>query len=220
VTRVFVCASSSAELGELEAVVKAAPQLKLVGSSLGPIDRASLARRLAETRADVLLEQAGPDSVPQWASADGDAESVPSVVLVDEPEFGPAVAAAQEADSTLRAVLPAWATEAEIQAALEAAAVGLAVFHPDVAGRGRAAGSPEIGAARSPGAAPGQQLSPRESEILNLLAAGLGNKEIAWRLTISEHTVKFHVTSIFNKLGASTRAEAVAIGMRRGLILL
>jgi len=66
----------------------------------------------------------------------------------------------------------------------------------------------------------GQALSPREGEILNLLAAGLGNKEIAWQLKISEHTVKFHVTSIFNKLGASTRAEAVALGMRRGLIVL
>lgn len=64
------------------------------------------------------------------------------------------------------------------------------------------------------------QLSPRESEVLNLLAAGLGNKEIAWRLKISEHTVKFHVTSIFNKLNASGRAEAVAIGVRHGLILL
>ena len=53
-----------------------------------------------------------------------------------------------------------------------------------------------------------------------MLASGLANKEIAARLLISEHTVKFHVTSIFNKLGASTRAEAVALGMRRGLIVL
>jgi DNA-binding CsgD family transcriptional regulator len=63
-------------------------------------------------------------------------------------------------------------------------------------------------------------LSPREGEILNLLAQGLANKEIAWRLKISEHTVKFHITSIFNKLNASTRAEAVAIGIRPGLIIL
>ncbi len=73
---------------------------------------------------------------------------------------------------------------------------------------------------RASSASPGQQLSPRESEILNLLAAGLGNKEIAARLGISEHTVKFHITSVFNKLSVSSRAEAVAIGVRRGLIIL
>jgi DNA-binding NarL/FixJ family response regulator len=65
-----------------------------------------------------------------------------------------------------------------------------------------------------------QQLSPREGEILNFLAAGLENKEIAQRLGISDHTVKFHVTSIFNKLSVSNRTEAVAVGIRRGLIVL
>jgi DNA-binding CsgD family transcriptional regulator len=53
-----------------------------------------------------------------------------------------------------------------------------------------------------------------------MLAEGLGNKEIAWRLKISEHTVKFHVTSIFTKLNASSRTEAVTLGVRRGLIFL
>jgi NarL family two-component system response regulator YdfI len=65
-----------------------------------------------------------------------------------------------------------------------------------------------------------QSLSPRENEILHLLAAGLGNKEIAWKLKISEHTVKFHVTSILNKLGASNRTEAVAMGVRQDVIWL
>lgn len=217
--RVFVWANSSAELAELEAVVKSAPRLKLAGSSSGA-QRTELGRKLAETRADVLLEQAGTGSVQEWASADADGESVPCVVLADEPEFCAALAAAQATDSSLRAVLPAWATDAEIRAAIEAAAVGLSVSHPDVAELGAAAVSRNRGAARSSGAMPRQALSPRENEILNLLAAGLGNKEIAWRLKISEHTVKFHVTSIFNKLGVSTRAEAVAIGMRHGLIVL
>jgi len=63
-------------------------------------------------------------------------------------------------------------------------------------------------------------LTSREIEVLGMLAEGLANKNIAWRLGISEHTVKFHITSIFTKLNASSRAEAVAIGMRRGLILL
>jgi DNA-binding CsgD family transcriptional regulator len=56
--------------------------------------------------------------------------------------------------------------------------------------------------------------------VLRLLASGLGNKEIAAKLKISEHTAKFHVASILGKLGAGSRAEAVSIGMRNGLILL
>ncbi len=52
------------------------------------------------------------------------------------------------------------------------------------------------------------------------MAEGMSNKTIAWRLSISEHTVKFHVNSIFSKLGVGTRTEAVMIGVRQGLILL
>jgi DNA-binding CsgD family transcriptional regulator len=65
-----------------------------------------------------------------------------------------------------------------------------------------------------------EPLTPREREVLRLLASGLGNKEIAAKLKISEHTAKFHVASILGKLGAASRAEAVSIGMRNGLILL
>jgi two-component system, NarL family, response regulator YdfI len=64
-----------------------------------------------------------------------------------------------------------------------------------------------------------EPLTPREREVLRLLACGLGNKDIAARLIISEHTAKFHVASILGKLGASSRTEAVSIGMRNGLIL-
>ena len=63
-----------------------------------------------------------------------------------------------------------------------------------------------------------ESLSPRESQVLVLLAQGAPNKEIARELGISERTVKAHVTGIFNKLGASSRAEAVAIAMRSGLL--
>jgi DNA-binding NarL/FixJ family response regulator len=51
-----------------------------------------------------------------------------------------------------------------------------------------------------------------------MLAAGLGNKEIGSRLHISDHTAKFHVSQILGKLGAGSRAEAVSIGMRRGIV--
>jgi DNA-binding NarL/FixJ family response regulator len=63
-------------------------------------------------------------------------------------------------------------------------------------------------------------LTARETEVLSLLAGGAGNKEIAGRLRISEHTAKFHVSSILSKLGATTRTEAVSRGYRLGLILM
>lgn len=64
------------------------------------------------------------------------------------------------------------------------------------------------------------QLTPRESEVLSLMAEGLSNKLIADRLKISEHTAKFHVNAILNKLGAETRTEAVVSAARRGLLML
>jgi DNA-binding CsgD family transcriptional regulator len=63
-----------------------------------------------------------------------------------------------------------------------------------------------------------EALTPREIEVLRLMSDGLVNKEIAGRLGISEHTAKFHVASILGKLQASSRTDAVARGIRRGLI--
>jgi DNA-binding NarL/FixJ family response regulator len=65
-----------------------------------------------------------------------------------------------------------------------------------------------------------EQLTPRETEVLELLAQGLANKQIALELVISEHTVKFHVSSIYAKLGATNRMEAVRMGLQLGLITL
>ena len=65
-----------------------------------------------------------------------------------------------------------------------------------------------------------EPLTPRELEILGLLAAGDSNKTIAARLSISVHTVKFHISSILTKLGVSSRTEAVALGLRLGMVLL
>lgn len=103
------------------------------------------------------------------------------------------------------ALLPTSASAEQVVAAIEAAAAGLAVVHPDHA----------ASLAASAGDDP---LTPREREVLHLLAAGLGNKEIAGRLAISDHTAKFHVSQILAKLNAGTRAEAVSIAMRRGLV--
>ena len=63
-----------------------------------------------------------------------------------------------------------------------------------------------------------ESLTPREAEVLRLLADGLGNKDIALKLSISEHTIKFHIRSILGKLGAASRTEAVTRGLRSGLI--
>lgn len=65
-----------------------------------------------------------------------------------------------------------------------------------------------------------EHLTTREREVLRLMSDGLGNREIALRLGISEHTAKFHASSILGKLGASSRTEAVSHGIRRGLISL
>jgi DNA-binding NarL/FixJ family response regulator len=65
-----------------------------------------------------------------------------------------------------------------------------------------------------------EDLTPREHEVLQQLAAGLSNKEIASRLAISEHTVKFHVNALLAKLDAESRTEAVVRGVRLGLVIL
>ncbi|MBK7832019.1 MAG: response regulator transcription factor [Gemmatimonadetes bacterium] len=117
-----------------------------------------------------------------------------------------------------RAVLPRDAEGREILAAIEAVRAGLVVVPASVAASLTAA--PARSTPRLTNAVAAVPLSPREREILALLAEGLGNKIVAVRLGISEHTVKTHVASIFQKLGADTRAEAVAIGARSGLILL
>lgn len=64
------------------------------------------------------------------------------------------------------------------------------------------------------------KLTPRERDVLDMLARGLSNKQIAARLTLAENTVKFHVASILAKLDATTRTQAVTIGVRRGWIML
>ena len=103
----------------------------------------------------------------------------------------------------------------QLAAAVRAAAAGLTVLEADTL-QGMLQEPPE-----SVELEPGdEELTPRESEVLRMLTEGLSNREIAAVLGISEHTVKFHITSIFGKLGTSSRTEAVTEGIRRGLILL
>jgi DNA-binding NarL/FixJ family response regulator len=122
----------------------------------------------------------------------------------------------------IRGVLPDDSTAEEVEAATAAAAAGLVVLAPEqiaAVGRVRARGARrEFGPRRLP--AQHAVLTPREHEILGMLAEGLPNKAIAARLGISDHTVKTHIEAVFEKLGASTRAEAVARAVRSGTLLL
>ncbi|MGB2668862.1 MAG: response regulator transcription factor [Candidatus Acidiferrum sp.] len=115
----------------------------------------------------------------------------------------------------VRGILPAEVEAEQLAAALEAVVRGLVAIHPSEiqASRTAASANADIVEAVEP-------LTVRERDVLQMLSQGLGNKEIAARLKISEHTVKFHVASILGKLGASTRTEAVSVALRRGLILL
>ena len=144
----------------------------------------------------------------------------PIVLLASDP---PPSWTAEALRAGVRVALPRSTSASELVAAIEAAAAGLIVLHPDAvkglldevpdgAAPMAAGGRIELGAVEA--------LTPRELQILGMLAQGLGNKQIAWQLKISEHTVKFHLASIFGKLGASTRTEAVTQGLRRGLIML
>jgi DNA-binding NarL/FixJ family response regulator len=108
-----------------------------------------------------------------------------------------------------RGCLPKTATGAELLEAAHSAVLGEPVLHP-------ATTATLLQQLRGDGPAP--TLSPRETEVLRQVAAGQTNKAIALQLGISEHTVKFHLGSAMTKLGAASRAEAVAVAMRRGLI--
>jgi DNA-binding NarL/FixJ family response regulator len=153
-------------------------------------------------------------------AAGWNALGVPIALLADNP----ARWLGESLPPGVRAVLPRNLTPAEIVGAIEGVAAGLYVFHPtDVDSvpmlRPRDAEiTPELA---PPLAEPfAEHLTPREIEVLQLLAEGLGNKEIAARLNISEHTAKFHVASIMGKLGAATRTEAVTLGIRHGLVMI
>src|SRR5258707_1397712 len=137
------------------------------------------------------------------------AEDAADVVLADgdcrPAETGPVVLLGG-ADHDLPGVLSRDADASQIDAAIRAVAAGLVVRLPEALDSG-------FGAMRETDAH--ALLTPRELEVLAALAEGMTNKAIARRLNISLHTVKFHVESLFRKLGARTRTEAVAKASER-----
>jgi NarL family two-component system response regulator YdfI len=212
VIRVFIVAASPLARAGLENLL-AARDVEVVASN-GTID--ALAEMLADAAPDVvLIDSSGEPFEPMLESilASGLASDVSVVIIGDG--MTPA-ASADALRGGIRAALPGDISPDQLVAALQAVAIGLIVLHPANMNEVLPAGS---AATRALGEL-AESLTRRELEVLQMLAGGLSNKEIAARLNISEHTAKFHVASILGKLGAGSRTEAVALGIRRGLVLL
>ena len=210
--RVFIVAPSAVSRAGLRTMLVEAG-FEAIGTAH---DLAALEEALLETEPDVFLVDGMHDSLEAerggFAIADV-TDQAPVVLLADQPDQAQV---AQAFRNGVRAVLPREISTPQLQAALQAVATGLIVMHPLEVGTllpTPASSAAEIAPLAEP-------LTKREREVLQMLGSGLGNKEIAARLAISDHTAKFHVASILGKLGAATRAEAVAIGIRRGLLLL
>lgn len=199
--RVLVAARSSVVRAGLESVVRSSSTLELAGV----LDWSLLPA--TEIEADVLLLDLGDSPVEGLRSMIG---QTPAVVLFPNPDTAQVSAALR---AGIRGAISRDASSDEIEAAIEAVHAGLVAF---------SSGSmPDLLSASRPAAeALAEPLSDRELEVLNLIAEGQSNKLIAHALGISEHTVKTHVASIFVKLGAASRTEAVSQAIRRGLIML
>jgi DNA-binding NarL/FixJ family response regulator len=145
--------------------------------------------------ADVLLSDRRMEEI------ENETRPMPVVLLTEQPASG-------MLRRGVRGALRPNASPVEIRAALEAVAAGFLVLPAQ-----------DVEKLPAPFAHnPQAELTNREREVLELLAEGVGNKEIAWRLSITEHTVKFHVSSLMTKLKAGSRTEVVTQGIRRGFV--
>ena len=236
VIRVLVVASSVVMQAGLEALLANSPDIDIVGSATRPntltqqtLTQQTLIQQVERSQPDVVLwewddaEEALPALLTSDASGvlssevqdadDMNGGAMPPIVLVVDDWQPSAIATILNAG--VRGILPSDATATEIVGAIVAAANSLTVIHPDLT-------QALLSSLPPPRIlpAPSETLTNREIEVLSMLAEGLGNKAIARRLNLSEHTVKFHIGSIFSKLHASSRTEAVILGARQGLIML
>jgi len=202
-----------------------------------PLIRAGLQSMLADSRFDMVgsaaelesisgqLDDVEPDAVLLEAPSDAHEDLLNALEETEVARDFPVIVLSEQLRSAwlskalragVRAVLPRDVAPQQLHAALEAAAAGLVVIHPSEL-------DTVLPSAVGSLATPDELLEPltrREREVLQMLAGGLANKEIAARLAISDHTVKFHVASILGKLGVASRTEAVSTGIRRGLVML
>lgn len=211
--RVLVLAPYPTQRAGLRALVEDDPAFQVAGEA-DTLD--ALAEQIEQLAPQVILLDPGPDldTVLDGLATFSGSRILPPLVLM-----APTIDDVSDAiDNGIQGFLLPDATADEIGAALRSVIAGLTVVD------GRAI--PRLLARRavpeSPSQAEGpvEALTPREREVLQLIAQGLPNKTIALELGISEHTVKFHVGSILAKLEASSRAEALARAARLGLIVL
>lgn len=206
--RIVILAQTLAVRAGLRALLTADEELEVVAEAASLEELESLPQ---ET--DILVVMAEDNIQFELETLSKELEPAPAVLLFSDEPFD-----AQElAGLPLRAwgLLPLDSTEDELLASIYALHQGLMVSTPAfvqlLIGRAITANPEEYLV---------EELTDREMEVIELLAEGLANKQIALELEISEHTVKFHVSSIYTKLGASNRTEAVCIGARLGLIAL
>jgi DNA-binding NarL/FixJ family response regulator len=199
VIRLVVAAPSAVVRAGLEALAASSPAIDFAGSfpDLSGIE----ALRPDVVLAALPLEELSPP-------ADGHSPAFVLLTSGSQPAWS-----LEALRLGVRALLPSGASASEILAAVEAAATGLAVLDPRELDNLLAAAPPVHASGETPA------LTARELDVLRMMAEGAANKTIAWKLSISEHTAKFHVASILSKLNASSRTEAVTIGIRKGLIL-
>lgn len=214
--RVLIIADDHFARGGLTAMLSAEEDISVVASQ---DSRGDLLQAVFTYRPEVLLWDLGWESsegVARLESYTSDPSSDPEILpdmlpvlaLVSAPEESTEARDAGAAGIMLRDVRPE-----KLMPSLHAVAAGVFVSDPEF--------SPYLFAANATPIEPlVEPLTPREHEILQLIAEGLANKAIARRLDISDHTVKFHTTAIFGKLSVSSRTEAVVRATRAGLILL
>lgn len=199
--RVLIAASSGLVRAGLNALLSTSPNLAVTAMTADWT-------QFAGEDPDVIVldwDRVGEDFPSELLEI---APSSAMVLLADDPQ--PAwIAEALRAG--IRALLPRDASVNQVIAAIEAAAAGLVALRSEDLDGLLVNPRPVMIL---------ESLSPRESEVLGMMAEGLSNKAIAFRLGISEHTVKFHVTSIMTKLDAGSRTEAVMLGIRQGLVML
>jgi DNA-binding NarL/FixJ family response regulator len=215
VIRVAVAAQALALRAGLRTLLSAGEVTEVVAEAASLSELEPL---LPEIDVLVLAAPRPPDSGGLGGLPAG--EAPPAVLLLTDDANVARVLAAQRRNARRPwGILPLEASAEELLAAVAALHEGLIVVSPPLAGEAieRLVG---LGEVETTAQAPAETLTERERQVLQLLAQGLANKQIAASLSISEHTVKFHVSAIYAKLGAASRTEAVKRGVQQGLVVL
>jgi len=220
----LVIAGSGARRAALERLLRGAA-IQVVGVLPGTAGASAYIEHWQPDAVLIDLDLGRQSAASLMVLVSGSFSGLAVVVLADHLE---ATVIARMLRSGVASILQRDSSPEQIAAAIEAAAEELVVLGADVAqvmvARNSAASTKGLRDDADDGSEDIEplieELTPRELEVLRMVAAGLANREIASRLGISGHTIKFHISSILGKLGASSRTEAVTHGIKRGLILL